>query len=194
MSLSPGFSFTNCRIRHRGSASGPCRCVADSSRSRPFAPRLRRELLHALFAAFIANMAASDCCASCIIGFGCLPSRCGPGVRHAGTTRSPPRVPVLDVHASGFADTAELCCGSPLTPQQMLPSTSLTVSALRIQDSFRCSIAPPAYPAANASRTASRRPAHGSRCGVEWLAPSPRGFTPLPSTSLPGRSSDSVRG
>ena len=37
------------------------------------------------------HLPADPHCASCIIGSGCFPSRCGPGVRPAGTARSPPK-------------------------------------------------------------------------------------------------------
>ena len=114
-------------------------------------------------------------------------------LRSRRTTRrddaQPSQVPVSDVHACPeLFDTEEPGHDSPIALQPVLPSTGGRVSALQTSWVFGAQSLRPTYPAANASRVTSRRPAHGSRCGVEWLAPSPRGLSPIPSTSSPGRS------
>ena len=97
VNFSPGFRSTNCRIRSAPGDTAPRLCVRTVPVRCGFlsAGALRSSgsagARAPLFAAFLANTAPSDCCASYIIGYGCLPPRCGPGVRLAGTTRSPPR-------------------------------------------------------------------------------------------------------
>ena len=126
-----------------------------------------------LFAALITTMAGSDCSTSCVNGLRNRPFRCGPGVATRRDKAEPSQVPVLDVQTCVSSLTPQ----SPTTARQkrrrrccLRPMGKPRHSGLCI---FRCSIAPPAYPAADASRLASRRVAHGSRNRVEWLAPSP---------------------
>ena len=75
MSLSPGFSFTNCRIRSAPGDTAPRLCVRTVPVRRGFlsAAALRSSgsagTRAPLFAAFIATTPASDCCAP--FGFGC---------------------------------------------------------------------------------------------------------------------------
>ena len=71
-----------------------------------------------------------------------------------------------------LAELRGVACSFAVEDLHLLPKHQL---AWRTPDYafFRCSIAPPTYPAADASRLASRRVAHGSRNCVEWLAPSP---------------------
>ncbi len=73
-----------------------------------------------------------DCCARSIIGFGCLPSRCGPGVRLAGPARSPPRSGAGRVCVPEFFDTVEPDDDLPLASSPVLPSTNWRASALQI--------------------------------------------------------------
>ena len=189
VSFSPGFLFTNCRIR---SAPGdtaprlcvrPCPCVADSPRPRPFAPAAPPGIAppcsppsSLLWPRQTAARRASSAPVASLPD--AVPAYDPPGRRAALPGPGVGRACVRE-----FFDTAEPGDGSPcgaVTGVAFDHTNSLGTPNCP----FRCSIAPPAYPATDASRVASRRPAHGSRSGMEWLVPLPqRTSTSCPSTS-----------
>ena len=182
VSFSPGFLFTNCRIRSAPGDTSPRLRVRPVPVRRGFlsVAALRSSgsagARAPLFAAFIATMPRVRLLRAVHhrLRLSAFP------LRSRRTTRrddaQPSQVPVSDVHACPeLFDTEEPGHDSPIALQPVLPSTGGRVSALQTSWVFGAQSLRPTYPAANASRVTSRRPAHGSRCGVEWLAPSPRG-------------------
>jgi hypothetical protein len=112
------------------------------------------------------TISESDFSAPCIIGYDLRSSRCGPRIGFLGRVRRSPGSRAGDIRTCQGLRRRGAGPALALARRSMLPSASSRASALRTE--FTPLNGWPARIPVNASRTASRQPAHDS--GPVWFA------------------------